>query len=79
MISRRGLIVAICGMAATKATAAPVGFHVRGELTALESEKLEGYAQIGDFGLSAHPRSGAVFQNLMALVGSNVHVYVEPE
>jgi hypothetical protein len=70
--------MAIAAMATAKPTEAATGFHISGTLTALESEKLEGYAQIGnEFGLSAHPKS-AVFNHLMSLVGSEVRVSVEP-
>jgi hypothetical protein len=71
--------MAVLGVAITSPTVtAATGFHITGTLTALESEKLEGYAQIGnEFGLSAHPKS-AVFNHLMGLVGTEVRVSVEP-
>jgi hypothetical protein len=80
-LTRRELLTALAGVIITPitVTAAPAGFHVTGELQALDSEKLEGYAQIGnEFGLSAHPK-GAAYKPLMDLVGQTVRVSVVPE
>jgi hypothetical protein len=80
-MTRRELLVTLGALVVTQkaVTAAPVGFHVTGVLSALESEKLEGYAQIGtEFGLSAHPK-GAAYKPLMDLVGQTVRVSVVPE
>lgn len=73
MISRRGFLAAL-----TVRPAAPAGFIVTGPATATETERTEGYAQIGrEFALVVHPKSAA-FPKLQELIGQTVRVTVEP-